>query len=75
MHGYLYFHKLFPDRSLCLLLLEHVFFDSGRQTQKYMEKKERVNLTYTKEAFAIFLFLVIIKQQKKNLGRNRNSSV
>ena len=35
MHEYLYFHKLFPDRSLCLLLFEHATFDSERQIQKY----------------------------------------
>ena len=39
MHEYLYFHKLFPGRSLYLLLFEYVIFDSERQTQKYTHRK------------------------------------
>lgn len=44
MHEYLYFHKLFPDISLCLLSFEHIIFDSERQIQKYIEKKNKFDL-------------------------------
>ena len=47
MHGYLYFHKPFPGRSLCLLLFGHVIFDSERQIQNTHIEKESINLTYT----------------------------